>query len=116
MEIFKPMPYPILVEKWQKKPTVIEAVQLSPSNVHRVANWCGGRVIEESKPSDRTDVYIALEIPTLEGVMRAQVTDLTGQYFGGDFVIRGVRGEFYPCKPDIFLETYEKFVLDFHSE
>ena len=39
-----------------------------------------------------------LKIPTLEGVMTAQV---------GDYIIKGVHGEFYPCKPDIFKETYE---------
>jgi hypothetical protein len=41
----------------------------------------------------------AVSIPTLEGVMRAEP---------GDYVIRGVHGEFYPCKPDIFFETYEE--------
>lgn len=39
-----------------------------------------------------------MDIPTLEGVMRASV---------GDFIITGIHGEKYPCKPDIFLETYE---------
>lgn len=103
------MHYSMMVEKWQKKPVVIEAVCLSIDNVHQIARWCGGRVIEEGKSSDPKDVYVALEIPTLEGVMRAETVDLTGRYNHGDFVIRGVRGEFYPCKPDIFLETYEKY-------
>ena len=44
----------------------------------------------------QTDVE--LDIPTLEGTMHASV---------GDYIITGVRGERYPCKPDIFLETYE---------
>jgi hypothetical protein len=39
-----------------------------------------------------------IEIPTLEGVMRANY---------GDYIIKGVQGEFYPCKPDIFEATYE---------
>ena len=87
--------------KYRKKPVVIEAVRVTPTNVREVAAWCGGRVISEAKPSDPTDVYVGLDIPTLEGVMRAQT------YHGGDYVIRGVQGEFYPCKPDIFEATYE---------
>lgn len=86
-------------QKFRKKPVVIEAMQLTRENVTDVALWCGGRVYEEGKASDRTDVYLALDIPTLEGTMRGQV---------GDFVIRGVQGEFYPCKPDIFEQTYEE--------
>ena len=81
--------------KYRKKPVVIEAMRVTPTNVHEVAAWCGGRVIREAKPSDPTD------IPTLEGVMRAQT------YHGGDYVILGAQGEFYPCKPDIFEATYE---------
>ena len=41
---------------------------------------------------------VSIEIPTLEGVMEAQV---------GDYIIKGVDGEFYPCKPEIFHKTYE---------
>ena len=88
--------------KFRKRPVVIEAMQVTPENVAEVAAWCGGRVFREAKASDPTDVYVALDIPTLEGVMRAQT------YHGGDFVIRGVSGEFYPCKPDIFALTYER--------
>lgn len=43
--------------------------------------------------------FIYADIKTLEGVMHAM---------NGEYIIRGVRGEIYPCKPDIFLETYEK--------
>ena len=87
--------------KYRKKPVVIEAVRVTPTNVREVAAWCGGRVISEAKSSDPTDVYVGLDIPTLEGVMRAQT------YHGGDYVIRGVQGEFYRCEPDIFEATYE---------
>ena len=52
----------------------------------------------EVKPSDPTDVAEWVAIPTLEGTMRAEI---------GDWIIRGVKGEFYPCKPDIFEATYE---------
>lgn len=85
-------------QKYRKKPVVIEAAHLTREGAHEVATWCGGRVVEEAKASDPTDVYLGLDIPTLEGIMRASV---------GDYVIRGVQGEFYPCKPDIFAATYE---------
>ena len=86
-------------KKYRKRPVVIEAMILTRDNVHEVARWCGGRVVEKVKPGDPTDVYIGLDIPTLEGVMRAETSD---------YVIRGVNGEFYPCKPDIFEKTYER--------
>jgi hypothetical protein len=83
---------------FRKKPVVIEACQLDRANCEAIARWCGGRSAMEAKPSDPSDVAQWVEIPTLEGVMRAQI---------GDWVIRGVKGEFYPCKPDIFADTYE---------
>ena len=90
------------IKKYRKKPVVIEAMRATPETVETVAAWCGGRVVYDPKPSDPSDVYIALDIPTLEGVMRAET------HTGGDYVIRGVKGEFYPCKPDIFEATYER--------
>lgn len=87
-------------QKYRKKPVEIEAVRLTdePGSADDVAAWCGGRAIHEESPRDYTDVYIAVDIPTLEGIMRASE---------GDYVIRGVQGEFHPCKPDIFKATYE---------
>lgn len=73
--------------KFRKLPVVIEAIQLADDNMGEVADWCQG-------DSD----YRSVQIATLEGVMTAQV---------GDWIIRGVSGEFYPCKPEIFSETYE---------
>ena len=96
---------------FRKKPVEVQAVQLTPPNVDEVAAWCGGQVIRLAKPSDPSDVYVALDIPTLEGKMRADSfhssTYSGGEYHGGDYIIRGVQGEFYPCKPDIFEQTYE---------
>lgn len=93
--------------KYRKKPVEVEAMILTRENVKEVAAWCGGRVIEKGKASDPSDVYVALDIPTLEGVMRAETMDSSGRFAHGDAVIRGVHGEFYPCKPDIFEATYE---------
>lgn len=87
-------------QRFRKKPVVIEAMRFYGEVGVAVAEWCGGRYrIGEAKPSDHTDFAEWLEIPTLEGVMRAD---------RGDWVIRGVAtGEFYPCKAQIFEATYE---------
>jgi hypothetical protein len=80
--------------KYRKKPIVIEAMRFTEENKNRVFNWVTGAAFadfdEEGKP--------VLIIFTLEGDMRASL---------GDWVIKGVNGEFYPCKPDIFEKTYE---------
>lgn len=83
------------MSKFRKKPVVIEATLLTELNEREVADWCGGQV----NPATRYGKPIGgVQIPTLEGTMLANV---------GDWVIQGVQGEFYPCKPGIFAETYE---------
>lgn len=83
--------------KYRKKPVVIEAVQLgaSPELLEAAVVFCGREV---SVVHDGASQSHAIEIPTLEGTMRACI---------GDWIIRGVKGELYPCKPDIFAATYE---------
>ena len=87
--------------KYRKKPVVIEAMRFYADEpvMVEVARWCGGRIGSEAKASDHTDVAYWIDIPTLEGVMKASP---------GDYIVKGVRGEFYPCKPDIFEDTYER--------
>ena len=85
-------------QRFRKKPIVIEAMQLTEDNRHEVGKWCGGRIVQEAKASDPTDVYLGIDIPTLEGTMRANL---------GDWVIKGIQGEFYPCRDDIFRASYE---------
>jgi hypothetical protein len=78
---------------YRKKPVVIEARQFTPESGADVWEWA------DSKPmKDASGEVIGLRIYTLEGHMRADF---------GDYIIRGVQGEFYPCKPDIFEATYE---------
>lgn len=93
--------------KFRKKPVVIEAVQLNWKNWGTVCDFLGdvigphnpGRDVPEfSDACGEVGPFIELTIPTLEG-------DHTARH--GDFIIRGVKGEFYPCKPDIFEATYE---------
>ena len=79
--------------KYRKKPVVIDAIRFAEPYV-RVKEFC--RILQWVK-GDNGKILFAL-IPTLEGHMRAEV---------GDWIIKGVQGEFYPCKPDIFEATYE---------
>ncbi|MFD4457671.1 hypothetical protein [Nocardia sp. NPDC058480] len=86
-------------QKFRKKPVVIDAMHLNNRTTpEEVARWCGGRVAVPAGETYTGGGPIVVEIDTLEGVMTA------GE---GDWVIRGVAGEFYPCKPDIFEATYE---------
>lgn len=78
---------------YRKKPVVIEAALLKSTNITRVAEWCSAEIVLLEDVSKEQ-----LKINTLEGVMRANI---------GDYIIKGVKGEFYPCKPDIFAATYE---------
>lgn len=75
--------------KYKKKPVVIEAIRFVGSNYEEIKGFIGRNTL----CSD-----LSIVIPTLEGNMVAQK---------GDYIIKGVHGEFYPCKPDIFHETYE---------
>jgi hypothetical protein len=96
---------------FRKKPVTIEAVQLNWRNWGQVCDLLGsiigpgnpGRTVEtysdkcgENENGDAQ--YIEITIPTLEGEHIAR---------HGDWIIKGVKGEFYPCKPDIFAATYE---------
>ena len=77
--------------KYRKKPVTIDAVQFNGVNHDEIADFCAPHTIEN-------DVDFRLFIPTLEGKMTVRI---------GDWVIRGVKGEVYSCKPDIFALTYE---------
>ena len=78
--------------KYRKKPVVIDVIQWVGSNWHEIQQFV----------TTKNEVFIDLgivKIYTLEGIMEASK---------GDYIIKGVQGEFYPCKPDIFELTYEK--------
>ena len=82
--------------KYRKKPVIIEAVQYTGKNEHEIMDFAGDNRVC-CVPMSMT-LKPAITIDTLEGVMTANE---------GDFIIRGVKGEFYPCKPDIFTTTYD---------
>lgn len=81
-----------MIKAYRKKPVMISAVQLTAENIKEVADWCNGQV---RKSILRGGKHI--EIQTFEGKMAACI---------GDYVIKGIKGEFYPCKSDIFEATY----------
>jgi len=78
--------------KFRKKPIVIDAIQWNGGNLSEVATLGGAREYEQ----EFTEDYLIIH--TLEGDMKADK---------GDWIIKGVSGELYPCKPDIFEKTYE---------
>lgn len=85
-------------QTYVKKAVRVKAMRLDEDNAQDVAHWCGGQVVELTYiPGEGQGV----EIPTLEGTMTA---------IPGDFVIKGTRGEFYPCKPEPFQDTFERVV------
>jgi hypothetical protein len=84
-----------MAERFRKRPVEIEAMRVTDRNGAEVEVWCGGESYDVAMAPGQTH---HVDIKTLEGTMRADV---------GDYVIKGVQGEFYPCKPDIFRATYE---------
>lgn len=86
------------MHKFRKKPVEVEAVQWMGSHEQalEIQEWAGREAITYVDRPTRLD-YI--EINTLEGSIYASA---------GDYIIKGVAGEFYPCKPDIFEQTYEE--------
>jgi len=87
--------------KFRKKPVIIEAIQYtSASDLQDAIEFTNGKLVfhgfnEDMQPCAR---YTTLAIETLEGWMKVSLND---------WIIKGVKGEFYPCKPDIFEATYE---------
>lgn len=77
--------------KFRKKPVVIEAIQFD-NNVNEICDFVGKANLVIASPSEH------ITIVTLEGKMKASQKD---------WIIKGIKGEFYPCKPDIFELTYE---------
>ena len=77
--------------KYKTKPCEIEAIQWTGKNIIELLDWGQGKILW----NDVEDLFI----DTLEGRMKANIND---------YIIKGLRGEFYPCKPDVFEKKYEK--------
>ena len=91
------------MNKYRKKPVVIEAVQYFYPDNGNLKSWMGAAFGCESKDS-HPSAKGELVVHTLEDGSRGQATHVATE---GDWIIKGVQGEFYPCKPDIFAATYE---------
>ncbi len=86
--------------KFRKKPVVIDAIQFTGLNREKIEKFVGEPLTYQILDTNTNNVDLeALHIKTLEGTHLAKPND---------WIIRGVKGEFYPCKPDIFKETYDK--------
>lgn len=94
--------------KYTKKPITIEAIQFNGHNQDEIKSFVG-RDLESELESETAYVagvappVFSLIIPTLEGEMKAMPSD---------YIIKGIKGEFYPCKPDIFAASYNPAAMD----
>lgn len=91
------------MSKYRKKPVIVEAERFGGLNKKRIEEFMGVPLKYELESetaflAGQGPPIFSLIIPTLEGDMKAML---------GDWIIKGVKGEFYPCKPDIFESTYE---------
>ena len=88
----------VITKQYIKKPVTIEAIQLTDSNHSEIIQWLSFYNVESYtlKSVDFPGLYIK----TLEGVMKANI---------GDYIIKGVKDEFYPCREDIFKMTYDEY-------
>ena len=84
------------MNKYRKKPVEIEAIQWVSDNIEQVYEMLG---VGDNLIINTDEDEVKHFINTLEGKMKMS---------WGDYIIKGVKGEFYPCKPDIFELTYEK--------
>lgn len=80
-----------MVIRYKTRPYEIEAIQWTGKNIIEILDWGQGNILW----NDVDDLFI----DTLEGRMKANIND---------YIIKGLRGEFYPCKPDVFEKKYEK--------
>lgn len=106
-----------MIQYFKKKPVVIQAIQLTPETFKECHKFLGvkgnfenGIFVDEPgevHSSLNSVSRLFIEFKTLEGNMRAHE---------GDWIIKGVKGEFYPCKPDIFEATYDLIGVDMEGE
>ena len=84
--------------KYRKRPVVVEAWEFTRDSLKAADSWVRRYQNDIKLVSQYGGEVLYIEIKTLEGTMRAEL---------GDYIIKGVQGEFYPCKPDNFEATYE---------
>ena len=85
----------VITKQYTKKPVAIEAIQLTDKNHPEIIQWLSSYNVE-SYTLNSSEFYVK----TLEGDMKANI---------GDYIIKGVKNEFYPCREDIFKMTYDEY-------
>ena len=88
--------------RYKTKPCKIEAIQQNGLNLEEIKTFVGESliydIIDTAWKVGKGRPHVIMKIKTLEGDMQASE---------GDYIIKGLRGEFYPCKPDVFEKKYE---------
>lgn len=100
----------MIVERWRPKPTVVEAVYLTPENAVEVAEWCDGQVAYVGTLTEREHRPFALTLLTTEGPYTLRIVPRPGEY--GWWIVKGPLGEFSPCRDDVWREGHEPTVPD----
>ena len=85
----------VIIKQYIKKPVIIEAVQLTDKNHSEIIQWLSSYDVE-AYTLNSSELYVK----TLEGDMKANI---------GDYIIKGIKNEFYPCREDIFKMTYDEY-------
>ena len=96
--------------KYRKKPVIVEAVKLDglyPSKIKECIEFLEGKVIDLSNPITDDKFYDYCNIVSDNGGITIHTLEGNMLEKDGDYIIKGVNGEFYPCKPDVFEKTYE---------
>lgn len=88
-----------MIKIYKKFPVEIEAVQFTGSNWEFIEEWSDSKVYVRGTKLPNKEKEMEMNVSTLEGQVRAKV---------GDYIIKGIRGEFYPCERSIFEETYRE--------
>lgn len=95
-----------MIKKYIKKPVEVKAIQLKEDNIIEVFDFLDEANYKETKSVEELEDFSKamleqgyIEIETFEGMMKASF---------GDYIIKGIKGEFYACKSDIFQATYEE--------
>ena len=91
------------VQKFRKKPIVVDAIRFTYPPTKELKDFVGDSLGRSSK-ARHPDAKGEIEVRTLEDGENDRVRHIATE---GDWIIRGISGEFYPCKPDIFRATYE---------
>lgn len=98
---------------YRKKPVVIQAFQMTEARRQDNSEWPSWLHEAWNMDNDKVGSLYPENHPNSDGNDRLRILTLEGNQLvsWGDYIIRGVQGEIYPCKPDIFEQTYEEVIL-----